>query len=513
MKTVDMKTEEKFNHEIAQILNKNNPSLSNYFHKLIVDVESLQMDLKESRKELQKYKENELQAFAIGDALADGIYVINNQGVVIAINKAFTSITSVKEEEIIGKNAEVLVEKEIVSEIYCKDVLIKKQKLSATCMIMKTNRTVLITANPILNEEGELSQVITIIRDVTKLYKLQHELENSEKTREKYLTELEYLRKQEIDKIELIGESQNMRQIKELIAQVGEVDATVLITGETGVGKEVVAREIHKNSKRKNNSYIKLNCAAIPEHLLESELFGYEKGAFTGALNKEKLGLFEMANKGTILLDEIGEMPINLQSKLLRVLQEKELTRVGGTTPIKVDVRVIAATNNKLEEQINKGEFREDLFYRLNVIPISIPPLRARKEDISLLVNHFLEKYNEKYNKKQYVDSTAIELLKQYDWPGNVRELENIIERLSVITTDLFIEKEHVNNILNNKNLSKNSIDTETHLTLKDAVNQFEMQLIENVLKTHGSTHKAARVLGVSQPTVLRKAKLLGIEW
>ena len=303
--------------------------------------------------------------------------------------------------------------------------------------------------------------------------------------------------------------SDNINQIKEIINQVAQVDTTVLIIGETGVGKEIVAREIYRNSLRKDKPYIKVNCAAIPDTLLESELFGYEKGSFTGASNKEKLGLFEMANKGTILLDEIGEMPINLQSKLLRVLQEKEITRIGSTKPIKLDVRIIASTNSSLDDLVKEGKFREDLFYRLNVIPIRVPPLRTRKDDVHLLTMFFLKKYNEKYNKNKYLDSVALELLEKYEWPGNVRELENLIERLIVINNDDIISSEHILNIIDNKRISKVFINN--RLSFKEAVELFEKKIITEALKTHSSTHKAAKALGLSQPTVFRKARTLGI--
>ena len=248
-----------------------------------------------------------------------------------------------------------------------------------------------------------------------------------------------------------------------------------------------------------------MNCAAIPDSLLESELFGYEKGAFTGALNKNKPGMFELANGGTILLDEIGEMPLNLQSKLLRVLQEKELRRIGGTTSIKLDARVIASTNQNLMSLIAEKRFREDLYYRLNVVPIYIAPLRDRKEDISLLAMHLLEALNKKYKQKKVIDQTAIAALEQYDWPGNVRELANVIERLIVSDTASRITYESIANVLGLKTHIEDGILDSMHL--KEAVEKLEKKMIENALKTYGSTYKAAKALGTSQPTLFRKAK------
>ncbi len=476
--------------------------------EIMKEVKQLSDEIQKITQELNVYKERELEAFVIGDALYDGIYIIDKMGVIIAVNKVFTQITGIEEAEIIGKPIEFLSERKVIKKPIGRMVLEKKEKISIVATV--NNQKIVVTGNPIFDEGGNVVQVLIVMRDVTELLRLQEQLEQSEKITQKYMDELQYFRTKEIRQSELIGSSAGMIQLKELIIQVAQVDVTVLITGETGVGKEVVAREIHKNSPRKDAPYIKVNCAAIPESLLESELFGYERGAFTGAQNKEKLGLFEIANSGTILLDEIGEMPINLQSKLLRVLQEKEIRRLGGTKSIKLDVRVIAATNQKLEQQVSEGKFRQDLYYRLNVIPIQIPPLRSRKEDIPLLINVFLHKYNEKYNQAKYIEISAIELMQQYSWPGNVRELENIIEQLVVIIKEPGIGSQNILKIIDNSDLLGDYFE-KSDLTLKEAVEMVEKQVIEKALKTYGSTHKAARALGVSQPTVVRKARELGI--
>lgn len=464
--------------------------------------------LEETGRELAQYKERELEAFVIGDALSDGIYIVDRAETVIAINKAFAKMTGIEEKDIIGEKIHLLVEKGFITEPVSSKVLKLREKVSIHNTI--NNRKLVVTGNPVFNEQGEVTQVLTVIRDVTELNKLQEQLERSEKLTKKYMDELNYLRQKEANESGLKGNSSSINQVRDVITQIAPLDVTVLITGETGVGKEIVAKEILRNSPKKDAPYVKVNCAAIPESLLESELFGYEKGAFTGAQNKEKLGLFEEANFGTILLDEIGEMPIMLQPKLLRVLQEKEITRIGGTKPIKLDVRVIAATNQKLHEQVAQGMFRQDLFYRLSVIPIRIPPLRSRLEDVPLLASHFLQKYNEKYGTDKRIDFSAIRVMQQYDWPGNVRELENIIEQMVILINDSVICSSHVLKIIDSKKLSTVFVEN-AKVTLKEAVQRVERQLIEDALKTYGSTHKAARVLGVSQPTVLRKAKELGI--
>jgi len=476
---------------------------------LVEKYQQHRQEIQKMTEELKVYRQREVEAFSIGNALYDGIYIIDHQGIIIAVNKVFTEIVGIEETEIIGKPVEILGDRKIIKKPIGRMVLEQKEKVSIVTTI--NSQKIVVTGNPIFDEKRNVVQALIVLRDVTELVKLQEQLEDSEKTTQKYRDELNYFRTKETQKSELIGGSAIISQLKELITQVAQVDVTVLITGETGVGKEVVAREIYKSSSRKKGPYIKVNCAAIPESLLESELFGYEKGAFTGAQNKEKIGLFEIANFGTILLDEIGEMPINLQSKLLRVLQEKEIRRIGSTKSIKLDVRVIAATNQKLEQQVAEGKFRQDLYYRLNVVPIHILPLRSRKEDIPLLINTFLDKFNDKYNQKKYMEISAIELLQEYDWPGNVRELENIIEQLVVIMKEPTIGTNTINKIIDKSNILSNYFE-KSDLTLKQAVDMVEKQMIEKALKTYGSTHKAAKVLGVSQPTVLRKAKELRIQ-
>jgi PAS domain S-box-containing protein len=459
--------------------------------------------------QLKQYKEREIDAFTLGDAVSDGICMVDSKGIVTAINKGYTQITGIEEKEIVGKSIQELLDKEWFNNAVSLMVIEQKKKISSLSTITKNNKKVLITGKPFFNEKGEVTQVLTVMRDLTELLKLKDKLENIEKKSEKYLNELNYLRNKERARVNLIGESIEMKKIKELVSYVAKTEATILITGETGSGKEVVSKEVHDRSNRKNESYIKVNCAAIPDSLIEAELFGYEKGAFTGAQNKEKLGMFELANGGTILLDEIGEMPLTLQSKLLRVIQEKEVMRVGGVKSIKLDVRVIASTNQILSELIKSGKFREDLFYRLNVVPIKVPPLRERKDDISILAYTFLEKFNLKYGKEKSFESTAMSALEQHDWPGNVRELQNVIERLLVVDDEKYITYTNITNIIGKNKMPVHFVNHT--LTLREAVDVLEKEMIEVALKNYGSTYKAAKVLGVTQPTVFRKAKALGV--
>ncbi|AEF93445.1 two component, sigma54 specific, transcriptional regulator, Fis family [Desulfotomaculum nigrificans CO-1-SRB] len=322
--------------------------------------------------------------------------------------------------------------------------------------------------------------------------------------------QVEFYRKELSKKYgKMIGQSDCMKEVSLLIRQVAKTNATVLITGESGTGKEVAAVEIHQNSNRADKPFVAVNCAALPEQLLESELFGHEKGAFTGALHKKK-GRFEIADKGTIFLDEIGEMPISMQVKLLRVLQERSFERLGGTETITVDVRIIAATNSDLAAAIAKGTFREDLYYRLNVMRINLPPLRERKEDIPLLVNHFLSKFDPSHSKK--ISSDAMKILSRYNWPGNIRELQNVIERALIVCQGTEIQPVHLprelldsveENQLPVLNLPENGFSLE----------ELEKQLIIKALEKHNFNQtRAAQFLGISRATLLYRMQKYGIK-
>jgi len=300
----------------------------------------------------------------------------------------------------------------------------------------------------------------------------------------------------------LVGKSQIMKEIFDLIGSIADARSTVMITGASGTGKELVARAIHYSSNRKEGPFIKLNCAALPENLVEAELFGYEKGAFTDA-KKTNRGRFELADGGTLLLDEISEMPLNLQAKLLRVIQEREFERVGSSATISVDVRIIATSNRNLKEYINDGRFREDLFYRLNVIPICISPLEERKEDIPLLVDHFIDKYNRE-NSKQVtgVDSSALRLLMKYHWPGNVRELENLVERAVVTSKDVILTEDDFPSDLALGPIADELPSLRVPMKLEEGSKYLILKTLE---KFNGNKTKAAEALGITTRTIRNK--------
>ncbi len=309
---------------------------------------------------------------------------------------------------------------------------------------------------------------------------------------------------------DIIGESTAMRGLLSLIRKVSPTESTVLVLGESGTGKELVATSIHDNSERHNNPFIKLNCAAIPAELLESELFGHEKGAFTGA-NKFKPGKFDMANGGTIFLDEIGDMPLSLQAKILRVLQEREFYRVGGSRTIKVDVRIIASTNKNLERMVQEGIFREDLFYRLNVFTLHLPPLRERKEDIPLLVDHFLQNSAKNVN----ISSVALQMLLAFPWPGNVRELKNTIESAAVLAENGYIEPAQLSNkitaVFNNSD--QTDLKLPAHMPLDERLREIEKSMIIEALRQTGGVQvRATELLGINQRSLWHRIKKHNID-
>lgn len=342
---------------------------------------------------------------------------------------------------------------------------------------------------------------------------IQRALEHRKLTLENEMLRRQLKRKYKFDNI--IGDSDNMQEVFRLIEKIANTDSTILIYGESGTGKELVARAIHFNCDRRDRPLIPVNCGAIPEELLESELFGHEQGAFTGA-TRTRIGRFELGNGGTIFLDEIGDMSPALQVKVLRVLQEHEFERVGGMKTIKVDIRVIAATNKDLEKNVADGKFREDLFYRLNVIPIQLPPLRERKSDIALLASHFIQVYNEK-NKHRIigVSPEAMELLQNYEWPGNVRELENMIERIVILKGEGMAEPDDLSEKVlasTPRSLHPRIKIPENGISFNTAITEFERELILQALnRTNWVKNKAAKLLNLNRTTLVEKMKKINL--
>ncbi len=387
---------------------------------------------------------------------------------------------------------------------------------SATCRVLKTgqritmlqknklNHEILVTALPIKDNKQDVFRVVCFSYDITDLFKIKKQIGVLEKNAEIYIKNLKCLESEEIKFPNVVGKSKEMQKIFKLLTKVADFDVNVIITGESGVGKSYFAKLIHNISKRHKESFIEVNCGAIPENLLESELFGYEGGSFTGAKKEGKAGLIELAQNGTLFLDEIGEIPLNLQVKLLKVIQDKTFNRIGGTKPIKINFRLVTATNRDLKDLIKQKKFREDLFYRLNVVSINIPPLRERKEDIINLILYFMGNFNEKYNLNKSLSDSVINNLINYDWIGNIRELENVIERTLLISEEDIITEEFLPD--NIKELHK-EMNAQQRNTLQEDLDNYEKNIVLKAFEKYKTTVGVGKALGISQATAVRKIK------
>ncbi len=446
------------------------------------------------------------------EASYDGLFITDGKGKVLMVNSAWERICGIHRDSVVGNYAQDLVQNGMYSESCAYRALRERRKTTIMLKMTdgdKVGQEIMATGIPIWGDDGDIRRVVVNVRDITELIYLKELLEKTKQLNEIYAAEIEQMRFQQKDQDgDIVARSPKTKRVLEMAAQVSKVDSSVLITGESGTGKEVVADAIHRLSHRANGPLIKVNCGAIPENLLESELFGYEPGAFTGARKQGKPGMFELAQKGTLFLDEVGDIPVNVQVKLLRALQDHEIIRVGGLGPFPVDVRIVAATNRNLKEMVNNGSFRDDLYYRLNVVSIEIPPLRERKEDIPLLVLSFLKKINKKYGFERRFSSTVAEHFMHYSWPGNIRELENVIEQMLVMTEDEEIKIGHLPTYMLHRSFHVGG-DTmvESNVSLDKAVENLQMQMLQHAMKIHGSTRKAASALKISQSALMRKIK------
>jgi TyrR family helix-turn-helix protein/PAS domain S-box-containing protein len=438
----------------------------------------------------------------------DEIIVTDDKGKILKISAFYEKLYECKNiENFVGKNVLELENIGVFNPSVISKVIKEKKRFSIT---QQTNsgKVLIVTGYPIYDQNEKLVSVISMAKDITELHLLRTKLKEVKQTNQKYYYQLESFKQNEETEEKLIYKSKAIEKIMVTVENVAKVDSNVLITGESGVGKSLFAEYIHSMSGRSKEVFVNINCGAIPETLLESELFGYEKGAFTGANAKGKIGKIDLAHKGTLFLDEISELPFQMQVKILKVIQEKKYTRVGGTETLTSDFRLIAASNKNLQELVKKTKFREDLFYRLNVIPIEIPPLRERKEDIIVLTNRFWEDLNRKYGTNRKLDKEVYDLLMEYTWPGNVRELENCIERIMVTVNKNYIRAEDLPPILLNNTL--NRVEDQKIVPLRKALDDTEKELILKAYKQYKNTYKIAEVLGVSQSTIVRKLKKYG---
>lgn len=425
----------------------------------------------------------------------DGILLLDNNGYAITANESYTRITGTPLHDIVGRNY-----REVTSLHDKVTPKVLDQKRPVTIINFVRGKGILVTGNPVFNENGAITHVVINVRDITMLKNVDIEMLLSIALKDVKRLDNNIDTDYPININGVIAKSPEFTKVIQLVSKISRVDSTVLLLGESGVGKEIIANVIHNLSNRSKQPLIKVNCAAIPHNLLESELFGYEKGAFTGADQRGKPGLFEQANGGTLFLDEIGDIHLDIQVKLLRVLQEFEVTRVGGGKSIPVNVRIITATNKKLEEMVERGEFRKDLYYRLNIIPISIPSLKERKEDIAPLAYAFLHKFNNKYGLNKKIHPIAIQVMEQYEWPGNIRELENLIERLTVTVDHNEILWDDLPFALKEPPKTKS-------LSLKNLLQDVEKKIIYQKLKEYKTTRQAAEALGISQSALVKKVQ------
>jgi PAS domain S-box-containing protein len=448
----------------------------------------------------------------IFNASSDGIWVCDGKGKVLSINAASAKLNGIKPEEVTGKDVNELLEDKEFDQSVTAKVMASGRQETVMQYISRTKRFLLSTGTPSFTREGAIDLIVINERDMTELNMLRKQVEEGQKVKEKITEELTELSLLELERNSIIAESSRMRQILQMSLKLSNLGASnILILGESGTGKGLLAKLIHKNSKRRKMPFIEINCAALPEHLLEAELFGYEKNAFTGAGNRGKIGLFELANGGTLFLDEIGDMPLALQAKLLKYLDNQEIRRIGGTETIKISCATIAATNQNLGNLVKQKLFREDLFYRLNSFTLELPPLRERSEDISGLIRHYLNEFNTKYDSHKTITPTGMRLLQAYAFPGNIRELKNIIENGVVLSDTSHIDEfikagiSGESPMVHDSRPAPGGSAEEHNLTAR--LSQLEKQCLQEARQQFATTREIAAALGISQPSVVRKLK------
>ncbi len=484
-----------------------------FFGGEIVGVISVFQDISEYEAILSKlsgYQNLHQELEAIIESSGDGLYVTDGKANTIRVNSAYERITGLSRENLLGKNMKELLRDGIFDYSATLEVIKKKSQVTLMQQV-KGNKQVMVTGTPIFDGNHKIALVVTSVRDITELNELRAQLEETRKFKFDYMSSF-------LDESRLAGslrgmvvKSRSFLQVMEKAAKVADTDISVILCGESGTGKSMLARAIHEMSGRKDGPFVKINCGAIPDSLMESELFGYEKGAFTGARIEGKIGYVEAGNSGTLFFDEIGELKMDLQAKLLEVIEEKTFNRVGSARPTSIDVRIIAATHRDLKDMMRRNLFREDLYYRLNVIPIDIPPLRQRPEDIAALALDFLIRFNEKNHTRKRLTPEVLDRLTSYLYPGNVRELINILERITILSEDDQITLTDLPVELREQQAGM-SADFENAHSLKDAVERFEAKMINQVLRFCDSDAAAARKLGIHTSTLWRKMNRYGLK-
>jgi PAS domain S-box-containing protein len=461
-----------------------------------------------SAKKLESYQKLIRQLETIFNASSDGIWVCDGDGVVISLNRASEVLNGIKAQDVIGHHVDNLKKEKLFDQSVTTKVLKSGKQQTIMQYIAKTGKYLLSTGTPVYDDDGNIILVVVNERDMTELNSLRKKIEQGEQLTERYRDELAEFSLLELARKEIIAESSKMRHLLLMARKLSRIDTSnILILGESGTGKGLLAKLIHKNSLRCKNPLVEINCAALPENLLEAELFGYEKGAFTGASERGKIGLFELAQGGTLFLDEIGDMPHALQAKLLKYLDDNEIRRIGGTESIKVECSTIAATNQDLGVLVKKKKFREDLYYRLKSFILELPPLRDRTEDIVAMVRFFLNKFNQKYNRAKKIQSNALRMLQRYSFPGNIRELRNIIENAVVMSDGVHIDEFVLESLSEGQTEACSyTVDaSKGSLRLSERLGEVERDLLLKVMRQSRNTREMAAILGISQPSVVRK--------
>lgn len=444
----------------------------------------------------------------------DGILVTDVDGKILYVNSSYERVAEIKRCDMEGKSM-----RDLINPVWMPNsvayVVAEQKTVVSKRQVVKSGRHIIVTGRPIFDACGEIKMIVINARDITEIYNLSEELQKSRMAEKMYMDRLSDLSSLVKKETPILATSQAMQNVLSLAEKVAGFQTTVLILGDSGVGKEEVAKYIHKKSMRSKEPFIAVNCGAIPDNLLESELFGYEKGAFTGALHSGKEGLVEAAVGGTIFLDEIAETSLEFQVKLLRFLETKEIRRIGNVKTKTVDVRVIAATNKDLKQMIEEGKFREDLYYRLNVVQIDVPSLAKRVDDIMPLSVFFLQKANEKYNQEKLLTYEVINELEAREWVGNVRELKNVIENMVIVSNNDYLQVDDLpwyrERLVGQKTLQKKHMTVEEALSLSDAMDDFEMKLLLRVKETCSTTREMANRLKVNQSTIVRKLQKYNI--
>ena len=471
-------------------------------------------EFEQTARKLESYQRLNKQFETIFNSSSDGIWVVDGTGKVIAVNRAGEKFSHIKAADVINKNVVDLVESGIIDQTLTPEVLASKRQVNMLQYVEKTGKYVLSTGTPAFDENGQVVLVVVNERDMTRLNELLEQLNQTRLVSNKYKDKLTELGMLELKKQEIIAESEEMRQVLRVASKLAQMEASnIQIQGESGTGKGLLAKFIHRNSPRANKPFIQINCATIPENLLEAELFGYEKGAFTGAHQGGKAGLFELAHGGTFFLDEIGEIPYAVQAKLLKCLEDHEIMHLGGLKPIQINCMVIVADNKDLVTLVKEKKFREDLFYRHNTFSIKIPPLRERPDDTFELANYFLHKYNGTYKSNKQLSYSAIEMLQGCPFPGNVRQLKNLIKKAVVLSEernlDEFIQKSLEYETTEEIQPAANRTVAPSKLAVK--LKETESKMLKTAFMQCKSTREIARYLGISQPSVVRKLKKYGI--